>query len=333
MNTTDLHNKFIQDVEEVNLYDDDVSIFMQPNEDIEDTEGFSFVQQNYYPKFQMLVSLDNGLLHSKCNFSVYNLLCSMTTKELSFKHLGFVEFKKRGYTLVDMCKYICSKNLYTINDELLNEDGSFIKFPKTIDRQTLQNEICKLAYFKFIVLCERIKREDGSYEEVEMNTIETKNTKGEVVYKLDDNKRFSNVTEMYINKNNQAGVLIDAVTYRELSKVLRPDALKVYLFLLARNRYFKSSQPIWKINAVTIFKGVFGEKEKYSRYDIKKVYDIMEGLSTIDLLSKDVDVTRADGQWSGIYVIKNVKEPNVSKETEHIIENSISNRGRKAKGA
>lgn len=289
----------------------------------------------YYPKFKMLASLEPQVLQSGCNYSVLHLLNSMTEYDELQNGMGIIKFKDRGYTLVNMSEYICSKNLYQEKDKLTGEkkidsEGNFIEFPKAISRQSLQNEICKLAYHGYIELCAKVKNDNKNYEVVTMDITKTKNTKNETIYKLANNQRFTTVDEIYVNYYNERAVKIDSNTYRYLSKVLRPDALKVYLYMLDKNRYFKKTQKVWKINALTIFKDVFGAKEQYSQYDVKKIYEIISGLSVLDIVNKDTEVSNSTGKWTGIYIIKNVKEPKV--EGLQKIDNKLANRGRR-KGA
>lgn len=286
----------------------------------------------YYPKFKMLASLEPQVLQSGCNYSVLHLLNSMTEYDELQNEMGIINFKEKKYTLKNMAEYVCSKNLYqekdkTTGEKKLDADGNFIEFTKPIDRQTLQNEICKLAYHGYIDICTKQKNENNIFEVITMDIIKTENKKNETIYKLANNQRFTSVQEIHVNYNNKIAVKIDSNTYRYLSKVLRPDALKVYLYMLDKNRHFKKTQKVWKINALTIFKDVFGAKEQYSQYDVKKIYEIIAGLSVLDIVNKDTEVSNSTGKWTGIYIIKNVKEPKV--EGLQKIDNNYEARGRR----
>lgn len=118
----------------------------------------------------------------------------------------------------------------------------------------------------------------------------------------------------------EKGIMLNNKVISNLSSVLKPDAMKVYIYLLnwqeQRVRCGYTNEPV--ISAEAIFRGAFGKEPKTSSdVDLKKIYTIMGGLDTITLIDKEISLidkevkTRRnpEGKFSKIYKINKVRVP------------------------
>lgn len=269
---SDIDNNNIADTNIQDTHCTDLESMWDEIEEIDRTEDTADTWGENNPYFKVLLSKDASIFHDEdIDYTVYMALKSMTSYDSIIGEHGM----DIGYDTVNM-------KLYTLNDITNLVVGK--KEGSNITRQYLTKQL-SLMQEKGII---EIEKTGKKYTQILIKKVQ----KGEIGIKL-------------TNRTIQA-----------LSTVLKSDAMKVYIYLLDLRIYSSRQNKPLIINAKTIFKGAFGrdaviDPKKKDNYDLRKIYNLLDGLDSLGLVDKETKTTRnkETGEITKIYKINQVKRP------------------------